>query len=172
MTNNKTTLELIEAYASEKFGDDDGSFTLNKMDPKVKRRWVKALRSGAYPQTSGALAVRSGSPDQPDSFCCLGVLCDVGRDLGVTGKWDWSEPRNGGVMVPFARPRRKSEKTGEWNLSDTLDVPAELRKTFKMDENVESFLISLNDEGVWDQYKGGTRNVTFADIADFVEKHL
>lgn len=54
------------------------------MAQKVKRRtkkqvhnlWIKALESGEYPQ--GKEALRVG-----DSFCCLGVVCDLAyRDGG------------------------------------------------------------------------------------------
>lgn len=40
------------------------------MKKRIKNKWVKALRSGKYQQTTGAL--REG-----DSFCCLGVLCNI-----------------------------------------------------------------------------------------------
>mgnify|MGYP001565590633 CR=1 FL=1 len=44
------------------------------MNKKVKKLWVKALRSGKYKQGIGNL--RCG-----DEFCCLGVLCDLHRKL-------------------------------------------------------------------------------------------
>lgn len=40
------------------------------MKATVKRLWVRALRSGKYEQGRGLL--RDG-----DTFCCLGVLCDL-----------------------------------------------------------------------------------------------
>ena len=40
------------------------------MKKKLKRKWVKALRSGEYCQTEGSLIDEKG-------YCCLGVLCDV-----------------------------------------------------------------------------------------------
>jgi len=39
-------------------------------DQKIMRLWVKALRSGKYPQTTNRLRDNKG-------FCCLGVLCDI-----------------------------------------------------------------------------------------------
>lgn len=42
-----------------------------RMDRKIKRRWLKALRSGQYKQTKAALHDRLGR------MCCLGVICDV-----------------------------------------------------------------------------------------------
>lgn len=40
------------------------------MDAELKAKWVKALRSGAYPQTKTYLQSDRG-------YCCLGVLCVV-----------------------------------------------------------------------------------------------
>jgi hypothetical protein len=40
------------------------------MNSEVKQKWLEALRSGKYKQ--GRRQLRKG-----DSFCCLGVLCDV-----------------------------------------------------------------------------------------------
>ena len=42
-----------------------------------RRKWVEALRSGKYRQTTGVLRDRDG-------FCCLGVLCDIAEK----GKWE------------------------------------------------------------------------------------
>lgn len=42
------------------------------MNPWVKRKWVRALKSGAYPKGKNAL----GTPSV--EFCCLGVLaCEM-----------------------------------------------------------------------------------------------
>lgn len=45
------------------------TFTLS---PAVKRKWLAALRSGKYNQTTGALY----NPAD-DGLCCLGVLCHI-----------------------------------------------------------------------------------------------
>lgn len=45
------------------------------MTPEQARAaWVKALRSGKYVQTAGALHKRHNGEDR---FCCLGVACEV-----------------------------------------------------------------------------------------------
>lgn len=41
---------------------------------KIIRKWVRALESGNYKQTSGALCRREGGKP---SYCCLGVLARV-----------------------------------------------------------------------------------------------
>lgn len=46
------------------------------MDADVKGKWLEALRSGEYEQTTGALRSTNG-------YCCLGVLCEVAVKNGV-----------------------------------------------------------------------------------------
>jgi len=45
------------------------------MSKELIKTWVEALRSGKYEQ--GTFVLRS----KDDKFCCLGVLCDVVKDL-------------------------------------------------------------------------------------------
>lgn len=48
------------------------------MNARIKKRWVKALRSGEYKQTFGTLRyVDDFDEDLRVSYCCLGVLCDL-----------------------------------------------------------------------------------------------
>lgn len=50
------------------------------MNPEIKKKWCEALRSGEYEQ--GTLSLRHGN-----TYCCLGVLCDLhSRETG--NKWD------------------------------------------------------------------------------------
>jgi hypothetical protein len=49
------------------------------MKPEIKQAWVAALRSGDYVQ--GRTALRYS-----DSYCCLGVLCDLAVKADVA---DW-----------------------------------------------------------------------------------
>jgi hypothetical protein len=53
------------------------------MKYELKVKWLEALRSGKYQQTTGEL--RGG-----DKFCCLGVLCDVAKPGAWKGEsWTW-----------------------------------------------------------------------------------
>ena len=52
------------------------------MKPAVKKRWVKALRSGEYEQGQFSLC-------KDNKFCCLGVLLDT----EVSFDWEWDEFR-------------------------------------------------------------------------------
>lgn len=56
------------------------------MDPVLKSKWLEALRSGDYQQTTGVLIdVDKGV----DYFCCLGVLCTVAEmeRKELAGSW-------------------------------------------------------------------------------------
>jgi hypothetical protein len=48
------------------------------MKQAIMKKWVKALRSGEYPQGRGQLL------DEKGGYCCLGVLCDLAMMEGVT----------------------------------------------------------------------------------------
>jgi hypothetical protein len=43
------------------------------MKSKIKKKWLKALRSGDYKQTIGALKRQRGAAGNA-AYCCLGVL--------------------------------------------------------------------------------------------------
>lgn len=60
------------------------------MNARVKKLWIKALRSGKYKQ--GRAALRSNG-----AFCCLGVLCDL---HGKIFKKRWT--RNGSENWAYA----------------------------------------------------------------------
>lgn len=64
------------------------------MDAAVKAQWVEALRSGDYRQGKGCLHFRPHDdllPPADDTFCCLGVLCDLAIKAGVEVK-AWRGP--------------------------------------------------------------------------------
>lgn len=47
---------------------------IKKMNPKVKKAWVKALESGEFEQGRGKLIKNFNN--RPE-LCCLGVLCEI-----------------------------------------------------------------------------------------------
>ena len=48
---------------------------------EIRQKWVEALRSGEYSQ--GKSKLRRKESDEKDSFCCLGVLCELAVKEGV-----------------------------------------------------------------------------------------
>lgn len=56
---------------------------MTKMNPEIKKQWLKGLESGEYEQGENALRIGG-------EFCCLGVLCDIVEP----GAWiDYAEER-------------------------------------------------------------------------------
>jgi hypothetical protein len=50
------------------------------MNETVKKQWIKALTSGEYKQARESLHVKTLDGD---SYCCLGVLCELAIKAGV-----------------------------------------------------------------------------------------
>jgi len=82
-----------------------------KLDPKFKKRWVNALRSGKYTQGTDSLAV--GTDDKIEYHCCLGVACDLidpdswkpDRSLFVDVLYGWKGHGSGTTKnLPFVTP--------------------------------------------------------------------
>lgn len=46
------------------------------MNKRIKKKWLKALRSGEYKQTTGGLR-EVNLDEETMGFCCLGVLCNI-----------------------------------------------------------------------------------------------
>ena len=115
---------------------------------KIKKKWLKAMRSGKYKQTTQSLHDSKG-------YCCLGVLTDL--YLKEKGKsWEEKYPAN---------------KEGEHGWQSTLDGKV-AEWAFKPiyhgcdDAQVEveegtHCLAELNDAGY-----------TFNEIADLIEAQL
>ena len=55
---------------------------MTKDQKKVKRAWVRALRSSKYKQGRGQLKTDDGK------YCCLGVLCELAVKAGVISAYD------------------------------------------------------------------------------------
>lgn len=116
------------------------------MNAKIKRDWIKALRSGEYGQAEGFLTNADG-----DSMCCLGVL----YDSCIDGDWLWS--KHGGWCVPGEDPEYPSH--GECT---TKEMPS-LSVLRKMGLSIEQadVLSGMNDSGR-----------TFQEIADWIEANV
>lgn len=116
----------------------------------VKARWLEALRSTDYGQTTGELRNSMGG------FCCLGVLCDVAAKSGV-GRWRGDE-----FKASYAGQSQGSEgvlpdPVAHWaGMGWTTDTGGIEALKGLQKESVE--LADLNDSGF-----------TFAQIADVID---
>ncbi len=113
------------------------------MSPDIKKLWCNALRSDDYIQGEGALKFE-------DEYCCLGVLCDIHRQLTNNGDWvddDEYEVKDGD-SCDMKLPLEVQDWTGLLH-----DDPIVL--------DGAATLASLNDDGY-----------TFEEIADIIESEL
>lgn len=62
------------------------------MKPEIKKRWIEALRSGKYNQGKGYLC-------KDDSYCCLGVLCELAVEDGAISRPAPRRVRSGSSQV-------------------------------------------------------------------------
>ncbi len=125
---------LPNSYRSTEEANYLGEITMN-----LKERWLEELRSGNRKQNKNSL--RSG-----DSFCCLGVLCDV------YDKDAWKhEVYDGCPGLPPSYVVEDFTCQG-YGVSDSFAIPIVDTKDSLIS------LVSLNDSGM-----------PFSQIADVIE---
>lgn len=117
------------------------------MDKAIKRKWVKALRSGRYKQTQTMLKDDGG-------YCCLGVLCTV---VGAKWKQDPSDD----YMHAILDGKLINEPGSE------VLRPVFLRK-IGLTKTKQEVLTNLNDGN---ELKDIPEH-NFKQIADYIEKNL
>jgi len=97
------------------------------MDKNIKKKWVKALRSGKYKQTTTDLCDITSN-----THCCLGVLCEVlikdGHNIRKTTDGCFS----------FNKKRK---------MGGQLSTP--LLNHVGLTAEQQTYLIHLNDEKEW-----------------------
>jgi len=115
------------------------------MKAKLKKQWLKALRSGKYNQGRANLVK---STETQIHHCCLGVLCDVLVQNGKDMTYVQEENSYEGFMY------------SKHNLLMLDDLTSDLRKDIGISEEIQNKLIKMNDEYF----------CTFEEIADYIEK--
>ena len=113
------------------------------MNPELKGRWTTRLRSGDYQQGKSALRKRG---EDSDSFCCLGVLCEIAVEDGQVHRPE--QPEVVGWHYNY---------NGEGGL-----LPVELEAWSGIGECERQELMYMNDTG----------GKTFPEIADWIEENL
>lgn len=96
------------------------------MNADIKQRWVEALRSGQYKQGSGCLKVNN-------SYCCLGVLCELHRQDFPGEKWQ--------------RENKNSSRFGYISGYKVCAPPWEVSTWAGLDPSAYGLLADANDSG-------------------------
>ena len=108
------------------------------MNPEIKAKWLEALRSGKYEQ--GTSYLRDG-----ESYCCLGVLCEI------SGLNDWVPTEALAFHYNASLTSLPVNVMGWSGLKSGDPLISEIGRT----------LGALNDIGR-----------SFEEIADYIEKYL
>lgn len=116
-----------------------------KMNSKVKKLWLKALRSGKYKQTKGVLKNHKG-------YCCLGVLADIYNKDKINSGWKYDD---------YLKQYRYEEKVGV--LSDNICKWANISTQggFHNIKGEYKALVTFNDRGK-----------SFKQIANYIERYF
>ena len=123
------------------------------MNERIKKIWIDALESGDYAQAEGTLR-------RDDTFCCLGVLCDLfskeqDEPWVVENDSENHEERYDGYDAPY------------WSYYQQSDVlPTEVRDWAGL---ANSNPICLDNDNLADLNDRGT---SFEEIADVIREEL
>lgn len=123
------------------------------MEKALKEKWLKALRSGQYKQTIGALKRQSENGDC--RYCCLGVLCDV------SGEGEWVE----GECVEdewIESPLREHLGYTFGDVTMTGALSPDFSKRHGITLRTRDLLIKMNDLNC----------MSFKKIADWIETNI
>lgn len=118
------------------------------MNKRIKTKWIKALLSGKYTQTSGALCKEIEGGEK--GYCCLGILTDL---YIKEKKLKW-ENINGDIYFGDDGALL-SDRVCNWSgIKDS-------RGLFKKRNNHTNCLSALNDKGK-----------SFKEIAKVIQKYF
>lgn len=123
---------------------------MNYMNPRIKKKWVAALRSGLYKQ--GMHQLRNNK----NEFCCLGVLCN----LHAQAHPEFAKQNTCAQIYDnqSAVPSKRVRDWAELKLTARYSVP---HASIHWQGKTYGDLIYANDSGV-----------PFSVIADFIEANF
>ncbi len=147
-------MQTYDEYCEDYHGE---YIELEPMNPTWKYKWIDALRSDKYKQTSGTLhAVMLDYDLQAcagtDAFCCLGVIEDIAGVQWEIPEWINDDPDL--YQDDFAP---MLDAHGNEEMPDFEFFKSE----YGISENVVNYLADCNDNGA-----------TFAQIADWISENL
>lgn len=134
------------------------------MNGRVKELWINALRSGKYQQTTEVLHRKEGNKD---SFCCLGVLCDLAtNELDIVvhrGFYTVAYDNAWTILPPLVVKWAELDEHGGENPIVLKDAQIFEELGEKANKDIQTLtLAELNDK----------YELNFNQIADIIEKYL
>lgn len=119
-----------------------------------RKKWIAALRSGAYAQTKGRLR-------NADGFCCLGVACD----LLMPEAWAPGETEDGQVKWWYHAPSPEA--------TSYISLPEPVREMLGLAGSVGNAAKPLVDDSsvIFSLIGANDAGLSFFEIAQILEDH-
>jgi hypothetical protein len=132
------------------------------INPAIKTRWIKALRSGDYRQNIGELKRNC-------YFCAVGVLCDLAVQDGVA---KWGDPGHGTVECILDLDNSVPETFAEFDVASIYPCPSIYTwLDSSLEEANLGIIMGMNDGGGdLPTFVKDSNVKSFTEIADFLEK--
>jgi hypothetical protein len=130
------------------------------MNQEIKALWVEALRSGEYRQGQEYLGYKNHRGEM--EYCCLGVLCEIATEKGVTNREKRFDGNHYGLLLAGEKgsvamlPEEVAQWAGITNAAGDADIEGFLPEFLGGNPT----LWRLNDSGHYD----------FNAIADIIEE--
>lgn len=118
---------------------------MKRMNIKLRKAWTAALRSGQYKQ--GKMKLRRSSMVEGDTYCCLGVLCEV-----CIKETKLVKRHKNGYLLPDTNKRT----------ANSCLLTEVFMDKIKLNKEKAVKLIAMND----------SLNRSFARIADYIDRYV
>jgi hypothetical protein len=128
------------------------------MKIEIKKLWTAALRSGEFKQGYSRLRYK----EDGNRWCCLGVLCELHRQVTGLGRWrGLTYKLPDGDQSSHCLPYGVAEWAGLPICEDSVGT--------KFSSNPDAGGWSLS---AWNDGAGPAQAKDFNEIADLIEEHL
>lgn len=150
------------------------------MRQEIKERWVTALRSGDFRQGKQKLA-RQMTRTMPMTHCCLGVLCELAVEDGITEALNYDYGASGqiryfgseGNWKATALPKAVADWAGFGETSDSMWNDPKLFDVETTDDYGQTIKSAISCSAANDGYSyHNVSPMTFEQIADLIERNL
>lgn len=132
------------------------------MKADIKSRWTAELRSGRFEQGHGSLRLAESETGAGDTYCCLGVLCELAVEAGVIRP---ARQDSNGLYQYDGQEGVLPASVADWAETEADEAGYRTENPhFYLGKGKELQLTSLADEN-----DGG---LPFGEIADLIDKHL
>lgn len=135
------------------------------MDQTLKTKWLAALRSGHFKQTTGALKTVDTTTGET-RYCCLGVLCEIAglQQIEPSSKRDT-------YFITF-RDQFDSEDMDEMYASSEC-LPMSFAERLKMPaEDPENVMVMYDGAPITLAELNDTYGLNFNQLANIIEAQL